>query len=338
MGKLIYALVVILQMALSALICLKAMRIGEILGVIDKPDSYRKLHRGAIPLVGGLAILAPAILIGIGLSLAQDEMVSHWVIVPCATVLFVMGMMDDRAHLPPPIRLSISLVMFSLAVILAPELAITGLDFGGGLVVDLVPVLGAILTIVSLVGFQYAFNMSDGADGIASGMAVIWGLFFFAGGTGVLAWLSLLMVGGGLVFLLFNMRRRVFLGDSGAYGISAVMGLLGLCIVAQPGSSITNMQLMGLFLLPVVDCLRLIVTRIRAGRAPFSPDREHLHHHLLGWLVSPMRTAITYWMMVAVPNVAGLLIGGVEGFMVTLVLTLLVYRVVMVTSVKMVES
>ncbi|WP_029012870.1 glycosyltransferase family 4 protein [Niveispirillum irakense] len=304
------------------------------LGVIDHPDSFRKLHRGAVPLVGGLAILAPATLIGIFLSLIEGGVSSHWVIVPCATVLFVMGMMDDRAHLPPPIRLSVSLVMFSLAIILAPELALARLDFGGRLFIELAPMLGALLTIISLVGFQYAFNMSDGADGIASGMAVIWGMFFYIGSTGVLSWISLLMVAGGLVFLIFNMRRWIFLGDSGAYGMSAVMGLLGLCIAAQPGSSMTNMQLVGLFLLPVVDCLRLIVTRIRAGRAPFSPDREHLHHHLLRWQVSPMRTAFIYWMMVLIPNSAGLLVGGLEGFLLTLVLTLLSYRAVMIASVK----
>lgn len=330
----IFAIALILQIALSALLCLNAARIGEMLGVIDHPDSFRKLHRGAVPLVGGLAILAPATLIGIVLSVMDGGIASHWVIVPCASILFVMGMMDDRAHLPPPIRLSISLVMFSLAIILSPEIAIARLDFGGRLFIDLAPVLGAVLTVVSLVGFQYAFNMSDGADGIASGMAVIWGMFFYIGSTGVLSWISLLLVAGGLVFLVFNMRRWIFLGDSGAYGISAVMGLLGLCIVTQPGSSLTNMQLMGLFLLPVVDCLRLIVTRIRAGRAPFSPDREHLHHHLLRWQVSPMRTALIYWMMVLIPNSAGMAVGGLEGFLLAVVLTLLLYRAVMVASVK----
>lgn len=323
----VYAIAVILQIALSAFICLAATPIGTLLGIIDKPDSLRKLHRGAVPLVGGLAILLPAMLIGIGLSWIEGAS-AHWVVLPTAMTLFIMGMMDDRAHLPPVIRLSVSLVMFSLAIILAPELALTGLDFGDGTIISVPPVLGAILTIVSLVGFQYAFNMSDGANGVASGSAMIWGLFFFAGGVGLLSWLALLLVFGGAVFLYFNMRSRIFLGDSGAYGISAVIGLLGLAIASQPTSSLTNMQLMGLFLLPVLDCLRLIVTRIRAGRAPFSPDREHLHHYLLRWLVSPVRTAVVYWMMVAVPNAAGILLGGPAGFMLTVALTIMVYRAV----------
>ncbi|MBP7339056.1 glycosyltransferase family 4 protein [Niveispirillum sp.] len=292
---------------------------------MDKPDSLRKLHRGAVPLVGGLAILLPAMLIGGGLSYL-DGVGLHWVIAPVMAVLFVMGMLDDRQHLPPVVRLSVSLVMFSFAIILAPQLALTGLDFGGGTRFDIPPFMGAMLTIVSLVGFQYAFNMSDGANGIASGTAMIWGLFFATAGAGTLSMLALLIVAGGAVFLIFNMRGRIFLGDSGAYGVSAVMGLLGLAITSHPDSSLTNMQLMGLFLLPVVDCLRLIVSRLRAGRAPFSPDREHLHHYLLRWLVSPTRTALAYWTMVAVPNAAGVLIGGVPGFMATLVLTLTLYR------------
>ncbi|MFV3129415.1 glycosyltransferase family 4 protein [Niveispirillum sp. KHB5.9] len=321
-----YLLAITLQIALSAIICLTAMPIGNALGIIDKPDSLRKLHRGAVPLVGGLAILLPATLIGGGLSY-MDGVGLHWVIVPVMAILFVMGMIDDRQHLPPVVRLSVSLVMFSFAIILAPQLALTSLDFGGGMQVDVPPFLGATLTIISLVGFQYAFNMSDGANGIASGMAMIWGMFFALAGAGTLSMLALLIVAGGAVFLVFNMRGRIFLGDSGAYGISAVMGLLGLAVTGHADSSLTNMQLMGLFLLPVLDCLRLIVSRIRSGRAPFSPDREHLHHYLLRWLVSPTRTAMFYWTMVALPNAAGILVGGISGFMVTIVLTLVLYRI-----------
>lgn len=330
----IYLTAVLLQIALSALICLTATRIGTILGVIDKPDSFRKLHRGAVPLIGGLAILLPATLIGAGLSVL-DNVSTHWVIVPVALTLFVMGMLDDRAHLPPVVRLSVSLVMFSLAIIVAPHLALTELNFGSGIVVDVPPVMGAILTIVSLVGFQYAFNMSDGANGVASGMAMIWALFFALAGAGTLSMLALLIFFGGAVFLIFNMRSRIFLGDSGAYGISAVMGLLGLAIVGHEHSGLTNMQVMGLFLLPVVDCLRLIVARLRAGRAPFSPDREHLHHYLLRWLVSPVRTAMFYWMMVALPNAVGLLVGGPLGIVATTILTLALYRVVIAKSAEM---
>lgn len=321
-----YLLAITLQIALSALICLAASPIGNALGIMDKPDSLRKLHRGAVPLVGGLAILLPAVLIGGGLSY-MDGVGLHWVIVPVMVILFVMGMIDDRQHLPPVVRLSVSLVMFSFAIILAPQLALTGLDFGGGMQVDIPPFMGAMLTIVSLVGFQYAFNMSDGANGIASGMAMIWGLFFALAGAGTLSMMALLIVAGGAVFLVFNMRGRIFLGDSGAYGISAVMGLLGLAVTGHVDSSLTNMQLMGLFLLPVLDCLRLIVSRLRAGRAPFSPDREHLHHYLLRWLVSPSRTAMFYWAMVALPNAAGILLGGIPGFMLTVVLTLFFYRI-----------
>lgn len=320
-----YLVALVLQIALSAFICIAATPIGTALGIIDKPDSLRKLHRGAVPLVGGLAILLPATLIGGGLSY-MDGVGLHWVIGPVMAILFVMGMLDDRQHLPPVVRLSVSLVMFSFAIILAPQLALTSLDFGGGTRFDIPPFMGAMLTIVSLVGFQYAFNMSDGANGIASGTAMIWGLFFALAGTGTLSMLALLIVAGGAVFLIFNMRGRIFLGDSGAYGISAVMGLLGLAITSHADSSLTNMQLMGLFLLPVADCLRLIVSRLRAGRAPFSPDREHLHHYLLRWLVSPTRTALAYWTMVALPNAVGVLIGGVPGFMATMVLTLTLYR------------
>jgi UDP-GlcNAc:undecaprenyl-phosphate/decaprenyl-phosphate GlcNAc-1-phosphate transferase len=323
-----------LQFTLSLAICLAARPLGVFLGVMDRPDNARKLHRGAIPLIGGLAVLGPSALAS-GLLSWDAGVWGHWVILPVTAALFIMGMLDDRAHMRPALRLGFSTALFSLALIVAPHLAIASLDFGAGVVFPLNPMAGAVLTIISLVGFQYAFNMSDGANGIASGAALIWCLFMAASGAGVFSLIAGMIALGVAVFLCFNMRGRIFLGDSGAYGLSSALALLGLAIVSHAGGptnggtegigGMTNMQLVSLFCLPTLDCLRLILVRLRAGRAPFSPDREHLHHYLLRWTPSPAMAAMAYWAMAGVPCLIGWLCGGPLGVSISLVLTIALY-------------
>ncbi len=57
------------------------------------------------------------------------------------------------------------------------------------------------------------------------------------------------------------------------------------------------------FLIPVVDCLRLILWRAMQGRSPFSGDRDHLHHHLERLMPWPAGLAV-YLALIAVPGYA----------------------------------
>jgi UDP-GlcNAc:undecaprenyl-phosphate GlcNAc-1-phosphate transferase len=41
------------------------------------------------------------------------------------------------------------------------------------------------------------------------------------------------------------------------------------------------------------------VRRIRRGKSPFAPDKEHLHHKLMSWGNSQERTAFILYLMTA---------------------------------------
>jgi len=49
----------------TALICANAQKIGNFAGLLDRPDSVRKLHQGSVPLIGGLAIILPVALMAV---------------------------------------------------------------------------------------------------------------------------------------------------------------------------------------------------------------------------------------------------------------------------------
>ena len=72
--------------------------------------------------------------------------------------------------------------------------------------------------------------------------------------------------------------RRLFLGDSGAYALSIAIALLVIYVYGVKFSVLPADVVALWFVVPTVDCPRLMITRVLAGRSPFSSDRNHLHH------------------------------------------------------------
>ena len=80
------------------------------------------------------------------------------------------------------------------------------------------------------------------------------------------------------VTFFFNLAGRVFLGDSGSYGIGFVFGLLAINAHNRWGVSAETIAVW--FFVPVVDCIRLMVARAVQGQAPSDADYDHFHHRL----------------------------------------------------------
>ena len=149
--------------------------------------------------------------------------------------------------------------------------------------------LGGPFALLCLLGFQNAVNMADGADGLVIGMALGWvGLLLLHAPPELT--LFLWICGASLATTLpFNLRGKLFLGDAGSYAVSVLIGMAAIHTYnASADLSAANVMLW--FILPVADCLRLIGTRLRMGRSPFEPDRNHLHHRLAA--VMPQRAAL----------------------------------------------
>jgi len=109
-------------------------------------------------------------------------------------------------------------------------------------------------------------------------MYVIWSgcLLFVTKGTsqeiaGVLFVLS-------AVFLIFNLRGKLFLGDCGSYGVTFVLGLL--VTLAHARGEVSLETVIVWFFIPVADCIRLLISRPLRGVSPFRGDRDHFHHRL----------------------------------------------------------
>jgi UDP-GlcNAc:undecaprenyl-phosphate GlcNAc-1-phosphate transferase len=303
--KMIFAYTLLGVLALG--VCLWAAPLGRRLGVMDLPDGIRKVHAGPTPMVGGFAIAIPVVLMA-AYQGATTAMAPFYATLALLTAVFlVLGLVDDYAQIRPTWRLLVSFALCLLALKAVPAFEVTFLKFSflsTALFLD--GWTSLIFTLLCLVGLQNAVNMADGKNGLVIGMSLIWCLVLFAyAPTHLFPVLAILAVGLSIA-LAFNLAGRLFLGDSGTYSVSACIGALAVYCY-HVNFPVMTADIVGLmFLIPVVDCLRLIVLRVSDGRSPFNSDSNHLHH-LLERLMPWDRALSVYLAMVALPSLLTIL-------------------------------
>jgi UDP-GlcNAc:undecaprenyl-phosphate/decaprenyl-phosphate GlcNAc-1-phosphate transferase len=286
------------------LCCSLAGPVGRLLGVIDYPDGGRKSHARPTPMVGGIALMVPLLLV----ALAEGSW--HF---PTAqifpTLLLVgggfllLGWYDDRHHVPPGVRLLISTALFGAVILLQPGLALTSLDFGGIVVIPLW-VVAFPFTVLCLVGLQNAINMADGMNGLLIGLAMFWAACLLAYAPEELQLYLTLMLLGLMILLLYNMAGALFLGDAGSYALGATIGILMIHGHQRAGGDLPVLTVVLWLLVPVVDCLRVMATRAFQQRSPLEADKNHLHHRLARHWPWPVCLAM-YLAVVVVPGSVG---------------------------------
>lgn len=286
-----------------------AMKIGVALGLLDHPDGARKIHARVTPLVGGFAVAGAAVLAAILVALLTGDVRLIGLGVAVA-MMFVIGAIDDRKHLPPLLRLGTAIAILAVLLFLVPVFAIGELRFGGVSTIWVLPGLAGIgFTLLCLVGLLNAINMADGKNGIVIGFGMVWTvvLAFHA----PLLLLPVLAGAGGALAVTwgFNLRGKLFLGDGGSYSLSALYGLAAIFAYNAPGATMNAGDAAVLFAIPVFDTVRLMAVRALNGRSPLEGDRDHLHHHLYARIGWPLGLWV-YLAIIAVPNFGALIFPG----------------------------
>ncbi len=278
-------MVLFFSFVISAIISLALipflMRHAVFLNMLDEPGE-RKVHAVAIPRCGGLGLAIGAI-IAILFSLTfQIELIG---ILIGSLIIVAFGIMDDR------FELSYKWKFFGqfLAVLVA---------MAGGVFISVVPFAGIEagpliitlpLTLVFVIGVTNAVNLSDGLDGLAAGIMLMTfvAIAFLAidsNGSGVSVAIMALAVAGGIVgFLWFNTHPAiVFMGDTGSQFIGFMAVFLAIYLTQYANRALNPALPLLLLGLPILDTLTVMVRRIRLGKSPFSPDKTHIHHRLMG--------------------------------------------------------
>jgi UDP-GlcNAc:undecaprenyl-phosphate/decaprenyl-phosphate GlcNAc-1-phosphate transferase len=286
---------------ISLAIGLSGDQIGRLLGVMDSPDGERKLHSQSTPLVGGMAVMLPVVLASLVLANTTSLTPFYLSFAAATAAVMLLGLIDDRKHIRPYIRLAVSIVVGFGVIYVVPDINVTFLKFTFlDHPIFLNGIWALVFTLLCLVGLQNAINMADGQNGLVMGMTLIWVLMLSAyAPTHLLPLLSVFAIGLGIA-LIFNLKGKLFLGDSGSYAISISMGILAIYVYMVAFDRLPADVVALWFLVPVLDCLRLMVMRMVRGRSPFSSDRNHLHHKLQV-MMSSRRALLCYLTIVALP-------------------------------------
>jgi UDP-GlcNAc:undecaprenyl-phosphate GlcNAc-1-phosphate transferase len=249
------------------------------IGLTDAPGP-RKVHSIPVPRVGGLA-MAVGLLLPTLITVELTPSIRGLLL--GLVVLLLFGLWDDRVTLGYRTKFAGQVLAAGLCMIVG-NVHIGTLMIGS--VIVLPQSVSIFITFVFLIGITNAVNLADGLDGLAGGLVLLClcaiALFAAMSGNGTVVEMALIEAGAVLGFLRFNTHpARIFMGDSGSQMLGFSVGALALLATqgeASPLSAALPLLLLGL---PIMDTLTVMLTRIRAGRSPFSADSNHLHHRLL---------------------------------------------------------
>lgn len=256
-------------------------------GLVAHPKEDR-WHRTAIPLLGGLAIVAGTL--G-GVAVGQPSGMSVWVLTTCALGLAVVGLVDDARTLRPQSKLILQLVFASAMTAVGLQFQFTG-----------IVALDMLITLVWLVGITNAFNLLDNMDGLAAGIAAIVAAFrlafFLADGDLEGAMLAGVLLGACLGFLIYNTNpASIFMGDTGSLFLGFMVA--GLSLVGgwpySRGTALVLVFPMLVVLVPIFDTTLVTIARILAGRPISQGGRDHTSHRLVALGMSERQAVLVLY-------------------------------------------
>ncbi|KAB1504539.1 undecaprenyl/decaprenyl-phosphate alpha-N-acetylglucosaminyl 1-phosphate transferase [Corynebacterium sp. 320] len=291
----------------------------------------RDVHSTPTPRLGGVAMFTGLIVsvvvaaqlpaLNRGFPPVTPDMAA---VIMAAFVIVVVGILDDLYDIAWWLKLGGQVVGAVVMSLMGLSWYLLALPFGDGTTLVLDQVQSTILTALLTVTIVNAMNFVDGLDGLAAGLGLIAAstillysltILYDQGGT-VSAYppaiISAALAGMCMGFLPHNFSpARIFMGDSG----SMLIGLL-LSAACVSASGRINMSLFGaadMFALmspvivvvaalsiPLLDLLMAVVRRLAAGKSPFAPDKEHLHHRLLRLGHSQKQVVLVLYAWVAV--------------------------------------
>jgi UDP-GlcNAc:undecaprenyl-phosphate GlcNAc-1-phosphate transferase len=339
-----------------------ALRTGAVARVRD-----RDVHAVPIPYFGGVAMLGgllAAYLVASRLpflSRSNDQVFRDaGVVLIAGAMICLLGVLDDLIELDALTKLGGQILAAGFLVAFDVYYYSFQIPGGGQFIPD--PAQAQLVSVVVVVSTINAVNFVDGLDGLAAGVVGIGAVAFFAfsykladanGETlAITAALLCAALGGACAgFLPHNFfPARLFMGDSGSMLIGLVLAGSALTLTGQfatvdmsQGAGGSEASLLptllpiilpiSILVVPFADLVLAVIRRTRAGRSPFAPDKEHLHHRLLEIGHSHRRAVLLMWLWAGLIAFGGVLASLYAGRLTVALLTVWVALTVVLTFV-----
>lgn len=284
--------------------------------LFDEPDE-RKVHTKAVPRLGGVSFF-PTTLFSFCLVYAFrfmdgdsaptiyiDYLLPELLLFVCGmTLLYLMGIADDLVGVR--YRQKFIIQVFCACFFPLSGLWINDL-YGLFGIHELSAYVGMPFTVLVVVFITNAINLIDGIDGLASGLSsvalLVFAYLFINDSLWSYAMLAAGTFGVLVPFFYYNVfgsverSRKIFMGDTGSLTLGYTLSFLAIKysqhnLDLAPRTEGAFIIAFSTLIIPAFDVIRVVLLRIREGRSPFQPDKNHIHHKLLAIGLSPRKAML----------------------------------------------
>ena len=200
-------------------------------------------------------------------------------------IIFFIGIIDDYYSLSAYKKLFYISIILLLALNLDSSIKIENLYFSTFERTFNLEKYSFFITTLCILLLINCLNLSDGINGLAVGISIIWFIFniYYANSEINTFLIPLIFL---LLFIFLSIYRgKFFLGDNGSLIIASFVGLITILNYNQnlldDEKIISAENIFILFMLPGLDMFRLFLERILKKKDPFKGDRNHFHHLLM---------------------------------------------------------
>lgn len=283
-------------------------------------DEGPKWHekKSGTPTMGGVVFNLASIISTLWVALWQHNLnKSVWILVVAFLGYGLIGFFDDGLKLFYKRNLGLRAwqKLLGQIIIAAIILALAFSDhFATGISIPFFGVvtsaiLFSLFVLFWLVGFSNAVNLSDGLDGLATGLSIIaYGTYAYIAykqqNIAVMIF-TMAIIGGLAGFLIFNHKpAKIFMGDAGSLALGGGLAVVSI-LLHHPWS----LLLIGIvFVCETASVILQVISFQTTGKRIFKMTPIHHHFEMLGW--SEWKVDIVFWIVGLIGSIIYLVIWG----------------------------
>ena len=298
----IYILAIITAL-ISFIITPLVKKLAISVNAIDIPKDGRRVHNKPVPVMGGLAIYIAFVL---GIILYNGILTtSQTGIIIGATIIVIGGIIDDIKDLRPKYKLLIQIIAAICLLMSGIRISMITNPFSEFYPFLSIGWINIPVTIIWIVGVTNAFNLIDGLDGLAAGIAFIscvtLMIVSIINGRLEAAFLTVVLSGAILGFLPYNFNpASIFMGDTGSQLLGFLLAAISIEGAIKSATAFVIAVPILAFALPIYDTFFAMIRRKVNGRPMMQADKGHLHHRLLAMGLSQSQAVVILYFISAV--------------------------------------
>jgi len=158
------------------------------------------------------------------------------------------------------------------------------------------------------VGFSNAVNLTDGLDGLATGLSIIaFSCYFYLAmvqGATAIAYFSAILIGSLCGFLIYNKNKaKLFMGDTGSLALGGVIATVSIML----NQELTLIFIGFVFVVETLSVMMQVTSFKLTGKRIFKMSPLHHHFEIVGW--SEWKIVTVFWIVGILTGLIGIYLG-----------------------------